>query len=119
MSVLLTTVCFNYQCNLYSHLSVTVGNAPPIINNLNTELYVREDESLDKTVLTLAAFDENVYPSISYTLSAAPAAADGLFYIKGGYTATHQGWVHRKGEYTATHQGWVHSYTSRVGTQEG
>ena len=105
MSVLLTTVCFNYQCNLYSHLSVTVGNAPPIINNLNTELYVREDESLDKTVLTLAAFDENVYPSISYTLSAAPAAADGLFYIKGGYTATHQGWVH--------------SYTSRVGTQEG
>ena len=85
-------------------MSVTVGNAPPIINNLNTELYVREDESLDKTLLTLAAFDDNIYPSISFTLSAAPAAADGLFYIKGGYTATHLAWVH--------------SYTSSLGTQQ-
>ena len=53
----------------------------PIINNLNEVLLVREDEAVDRTVLALAKFDSAAYPSVRYTLTAAPSYATDLFYI--------------------------------------
>ena len=62
------------------------ANDRPIINNLNTDLYVREDEAVGTTVLPLAAYDaKNDNPTLTYTLSTVPSTASELFQIIGQY----------------------------------
>ena len=61
------------------------ANDPPIINNLNTELYVREDEAVGTNVLPLAAYDKTSNPSLTYTVSTVPSTASDLFHIVGQY----------------------------------
>lgn len=61
------------------------ANDPPIINNLNTELYVREDEAVGTNVLSLAAYDKTSNPSLTYTVSTVPSTASDLFHIVGQY----------------------------------
>jgi hypothetical protein len=64
---------------------VAGANTPPIITNVEREATVREDAGIGTTVLTLAMFDSDVYPSVFYTSSLSPDAAKNLFYIVGKY----------------------------------
>ncbi|XP_070208586.1 cadherin-like protein 26 [Littorina saxatilis] len=58
------------------------ANDPPYITNLNTEIFVRENENIDSNVYKLTAFDDGDVDNIVYTVSANPLSARSMFEIK-------------------------------------
>ncbi|XP_076456437.1 protocadherin gamma-A12-like [Babylonia areolata] len=57
-------------------------NNPPIITNLDTDLYFREGAAKDDTVLELSTFDDTIYPDLLYTFSTSPATMKDFFYFR-------------------------------------
>ena len=70
----------DYHSNAAGPLAVSLDiqdkNERPILTNLNTEVYVREDEAVGTTVHGLSVFDDGA-ATVS-VLSTSPAAASGI-----------------------------------------
>ncbi|XP_076456490.1 neural-cadherin-like [Babylonia areolata] len=61
-------------------LEIDNPNRRPMINNLNTDVYVREDEAVGTVALPLAVYDSDG-DDLTFTLSAVPSTASDLFEI--------------------------------------